>query len=110
MLPKCFEKYCGKCGKEFYPAYHHIYKRNKVYYCSYTCFRSATDTKRPKEVEVPNVGDVIEIRYMAGINSYRRKVGVVEFTDTMGQLHGTWGELVVIPGEDHYKIIRRKEE
>ena len=40
-------------------------------------------------------------------NSYVGREGVVEFIDDMGQLHGTWGGLAVIPGEDGFTVIRR---
>lgn len=33
--------------------------------------------------------------------------GVVEYVDDMGQLHGTWGGLAVIPGVDEIKIIKQ---
>lgn len=38
--------------------------------------------------------------------SYPGKEGVVKHIDDMGQLHGTWGELAIIPGEDEIEIIR----
>lgn len=40
-------------------------------------------------------------------NTYVGKEGVVEHIDSMGQLHGTWGGLAVIPGEDRFVIIQR---
>lgn len=33
------------------------------------------------------------------------KYGVVDHVDDMGQLHGTWGGLAAIPGEDIVTII-----
>lgn len=36
---------------------------------------------------------------------YNGKEGTVELIDDMGQLHGTWGGLAVIPGVDDFKII-----
>ena len=35
---------------------------------------------------------------------YCGRVGVVTHIDSMGQLHGTWGGLAVIPGEDSYVV------
>lgn len=32
--------------------------------------------------------------------------GVVEHVDDMGQLHGTWGGLAVVPGVDDIEIIK----
>lgn len=31
--------------------------------------------------------------------------GVVELIDDIGQLHGTWGGLAAIPGEDSIQVI-----
>ena len=51
------------------------------------------------------VGDRIEIINMNGEPHYTGRVGVVTTIDDIGQLHGTWGGLAVIPGEDSYIII-----
>ena len=40
-------------------------------------------------------------------STYVGREGVVEHIDSMGQLHGTWGGLAVIPGEDRFVIIER---
>ena len=48
------------------------------------------------------VGDTIRIIDMSGEPHYSGRVGVVTHIDSMGQLHGTWGGLAVIPGEDVY--------
>ena len=34
------------------------------------------------------------------------KTGVVTDIDDIGQLHGTWGSLAIIPGLDKYEIIK----
>lgn len=52
------------------------------------------------------VGDKIRIISMEGEPNYAGKEGVVEFIDGIGQLHGTWGGLAVIPGEDDFVIIK----
>lgn len=54
------------------------------------------------------IGDRIRIirledRYVG--DSYNGREGVVRYIDSMGQLHGTWGGLAVIPEEDEYEII-----
>ena len=36
---------------------------------------------------------------------YNGKDGTVTRFDHLGQLHGTWGGLAVIPSEDKYEII-----
>lgn len=61
------------------------------------------------------VGDkirIINMKYNPSIKgdkeacmSYKGKEGVVEMIDGIGQLHGTWGGLAVIPGEDEYVVI-----
>lgn len=49
------------------------------------------------------VGKKIVITYMKGEPNYTGKSGVVTHIDDAGQLHGTWGGLAVIPGEDSFK-------
>lgn len=48
------------------------------------------------------VGDKIRIIDMAGEPQYSGNEGVIQFIDSMGQLHGTWGGCAVIPGEDSF--------
>lgn len=38
-------------------------------------------------------------------SSYSGRVGVIEYIDDIGQLHGTWGGLAVIPGVDQIQHI-----
>ena len=35
---------------------------------------------------------------------YNGRSGVVEHIDSIGQLHGTWGGLAVIPGVDEIEV------
>ena len=35
---------------------------------------------------------------------YNGRSGVVEHIDSIGQLHGTWGGLAVIPGVDDFEV------
>ena len=53
------------------------------------------------------VGDKIRIIYMADEPRYNGREGVVQHIDDIGQLHGTWGGLAVIPGEDSFEIIEK---
>ena len=53
------------------------------------------------------VGDKIEIIWMDGEPRYAGKQGIVQHVDDIGQLHGTWGGLAVIPGQDDYRIIEK---
>lgn len=36
---------------------------------------------------------------------YNGRSGVVKYIDSLGQLHGTWGGLAVIPGVDEFEIL-----
>lgn len=51
-------------------------------------------------------GDKIRIIHLEGEdNSYDGKEGIVDHIDSIGQLHGTWGGLAIIPGVDDFEII-----
>ena len=56
------------------------------------------------------VGDTIRIISMEDVraNDYNDKEGVVEHIDCIGQLHGTWGGLAVIPECDTFVVIKNK--
>lgn len=58
-----------------------------------------------------SVGDTIRITRLNDPydNTYVGREGVVQFIDDIGQLHGTWGGLAVIPGEDGFQILKRAE-
>lgn len=52
------------------------------------------------------LGKRIRITHLKGEdNSYNGKEGVVEHVDDMGQLHGTWGWLAVIPNVDSFEVL-----
>lgn len=51
------------------------------------------------------VGDKIRILHMDGEMNYDGAEGVVRRIDDMGQLHGTWGGLAVIPDLDSFEVI-----
>ena len=52
------------------------------------------------------IGDKIRIIHLEGEdNSYDDKEGTVEHIDDIGQLHGSWGGLAVIPGVDEFEVI-----
>ena len=55
------------------------------------------------------VGDTIRITKLDAPydKSYVGREGVVEFIDSMDQIHGTWGGLAIIPGEDDFIVIKR---
>ena len=52
------------------------------------------------------IGDRIRIYHLKGEDrTYDGAEGVVEHIDDIGQLHGTWGGLAVIPDEDDFQVI-----
>jgi hypothetical protein len=98
--------HCKQCGKEIFPTPEWAYKRGRKYYCSWKCLNQC---KPEKQFVMPKVGDRIRIISISCIPSYAGKEGVVKSIDFMGQLHGTWGSLVVVPSEDKIKIIGGEE-
>lgn len=55
------------------------------------------------------VGKRIRIISMRGEPNYAGKEGVVESIDGIGNLHGTWGGLAVIPKTDIYELVGGNE-
>jgi hypothetical protein len=51
------------------------------------------------------VGSTIKIINMAGEPGYTGKVGKITNIDDAGQLHGTWGGLALIPGDDKFELV-----
>ena len=51
------------------------------------------------------IGDKIRIIYMSGEPQYTGREGTVRSIDDMGQIHGSWGGLALVPGEDSFEII-----
>ena len=52
------------------------------------------------------IGDKIRIIHLSGEdNRYDGKEGIIEHIDSMGQLHGTWGGLAIIPQRDLYIVL-----
>lgn len=52
------------------------------------------------------VGSLVRIIHLKGeTDHYDGRGGRVEYIDSIGQLHGTWGGLAIIPGEDAYEVI-----
>lgn len=52
------------------------------------------------------VGNKIRIISMKDEPSYIGRVGIVEDIDAIGQLHGSWGSLAIIPEVDKFEIIK----
>ena len=63
-------------------------------------------TKQQKESPY-KVGQRVRIFHLEGEDArYDGKEGVIEHIDGIGQLHGTWGILAVIPEADDFEIIK----
>ena len=56
------------------------------------------------------IGDVIRIIDMDGEPHYAGREGIIRHIDDMGQLHGDWGGLAVIPGTDTFEIVSVGEQ
>ena len=54
-----------------------------------------------------HIGDKIRINYMQGEPEYTGKEGIVRAIDSLGDLHGTWGGLAIVPDVDIYEVIER---
>ena len=54
-----------------------------------------------------NIGDRIRIIEMDGEPLYSNKEGIVEYIDSIGQIHGTWGGCALVPGVDSFEIVKR---
>ena len=63
-------------------------------------------TKQQRENRY-KVGQRIKIIHLEGEDTrYDGKEGVIEYIDGIGQLHGTWGGLAIIPEADDFEIIK----
>ena len=67
--------------------------------------------KRKQIMEKVKIGDTIRIIRMNDdggkdlqARMYNGRSGVVEHIDSIGQLHGTWGVLAVIPVVDDFEV------
>ena len=67
--------------------------------------------KRKQIMKKVKIGDTIRIIRMNDdggkdlqTRKYNGRSGVVEHIDSLGQLHGTWGGLAVIPGVDDFEV------
>ena len=53
------------------------------------------------------VGDRLRIIVMEDEPRYTGKTGTVEYIDSIGQIHGTWGGCALIPEVDEFEIISK---
>lgn len=52
------------------------------------------------------IGSRIKIIQMKNEPDYDDKIGILQFIDDVGQLHGTWGGCALIPDVDTFVILR----
>lgn len=57
-------------------------------------------------MEEVKIGDLIKVIKMEGEPDYSNRVGTVTAIDGIGQLHGTWGGLAIIPEKDTYQVLK----
>lgn len=69
---------------------------------------SLKNRRRAMSNEKARVGDRIKIIKLDDpyVKDYPGRTGTVTDIDSMGQLHGTWGSLAVIPEIDLFEIIK----
>ena len=58
-----------------------------------------------EETELPEIGTRLRIITMKGEPNYDGKEGEIIDIDDLGQLHGTWGGLAIIPEVDEFEVI-----
>jgi hypothetical protein len=76
-MPMSTQSKCPKCGKNHIPAPQHVFKDDKGFYCSWTCFFHRNDGKQKKltykMVEVYRMAERIEKKLNGdGTRSYGR--------------------------------------
>lgn len=60
-------------------------------------------------MEKVKIGDLIKVIKMEGEPDYSNRVGTVTAIDGIGQLHGTWGSLAIIPEKDTYQVLKENK-
>lgn len=101
---------CCICGKEFEGFGHNaepIKNGRCCDYCNFNAVLPVRITKLGMVIVKQNakVGDKIHIVNMEGEPEYTGREGVVEYIDSIGQLHGTWGGCGLLPDVDTYIVI-----
>ena len=73
-------------------------------------FESTSCITDERRIIMVKVGDKIRIIDMDGEPRYNGREGIVVYIDSIGQIHGTWGGCALIPGNDQFEIIERKQD
>lgn len=102
-LVKAFKPYLERKVKEVYPS---IVDENTVI-VRVTGYEESKywDREEYDRANVIKVGTKIRIIEMYGEPQYNGREGVIEFIDSLGQLHGTWGGLAVVYQKDKIEVI-----
>lgn len=56
------------------------------------------------------IGMKIKIINMKNEPPYKNKMGTITKIDDIGQLHGTWGSLAIIPEIDNIKLLENTDD
>ena len=56
------------------------------------------------------LGKRIRIINMRGEPDYAGREGIIKHIDGLGQLHGTWGGLAVLPEQDIYEFVGGQDD
>lgn len=54
-------------------------------------------------------GDEIRIIRMDGEPGYEGRVGIIRSIDSIGQIHGSWGGLAIIPECDVFEVVKKSK-
>ena len=54
------------------------------------------------------VNDKIKIIYMKDEPTFTGKIGIVNFIDDLGQIHGSWGGCALIPAIDQFEVLEEE--
>lgn len=109
------EKKCQICGKKFIGYGHNAEPVNSGLCCD-RCQYIVSAERLRRTLPVPfRVGQKIHILKLKGEEqltgeTYENREGVITSVDDIGQLHGTWGGLAVIPEVDRFYVVRDSEK
>ena len=103
-------KKCRICGKD-YRGYGHNAEPVMKGFCCDKCQYIVTRERWRRVIPNPfHVGQRIHILKLKGEETltgeeYTHREGTITSIDDLGQLHGTWGGLAVIPESDRFYVV-----
>lgn len=113
-MEKKNEKKCRICGKKFEGYGHNAEPVNSGLCCDRCQYIESAERLR-RTLPVPySIGQKIHILKLQGEEqltgeTYLNREGVITSVDDIGQLHGTWGGLAVIPEVDRFFVVREQD-